>query len=38
MDYLMYAYLQRGRTEDAARVLADLRAMCTIPADNFISS
>src|ERR1700732_4990538 len=27
MDYLTYAYLQRGRNSDAERVVADLRAM-----------
>lgn len=33
MDYLVYAYLQLGRDEDAARVLADLRGMETLPVN-----
>jgi hypothetical protein len=35
MDYLMYAYLQRGRNEDAARLLADLRAKGSLAAAEF---
>lgn len=31
MDYLVYAYLQSGRDEDAARVLGDLRGMGSLP-------
>jgi len=34
MDYLTYAYLQRGRDDDAAKVVQDLRAMEGVdPAD-----
>ncbi|HEU5403040.1 MAG TPA: hypothetical protein VFU86_16910 [Terriglobales bacterium] len=34
MDYLTYAYLQRGREADAAKIVADLRAMEGVdPAD-----
>ena len=35
MDYLTYAYLQRGRTTDAAREVADLRAMTGLSATSF---
>ncbi len=36
MDYLVYAYLQRGRDADAERVVADLRAMVpTLSASKF---
>jgi len=35
MDYLTYAYLQRGRAEDAARVVAQLRAMGPLRANDF---
>lgn len=35
MDYLTYAYLQRGHDADAARVVDDLRAMGMLPADQF---
>ena len=37
MDYLTYAYLQRGRNSDAERVVADLRAMsaAAAPASDF---
>ena len=35
MDYLTYAYLQRGRDADAERVVADARAMSTLSAANF---
>jgi hypothetical protein len=37
MDYLTYAYLQRGRNSDAERVVAELRAMnaATAPGSDF---
>jgi tetratricopeptide (TPR) repeat protein len=36
MDYLVYAYLQRGRYADAERVVADLETMLpTLPAAKF---
>ncbi len=35
MDYLTYAYLQRGRTADAAREVADLKAMTGLPGAGF---
>ena len=35
MDYLTYAYLQRGRADDAARIVADTRAMATLPLTRF---
>ncbi|MEO7326604.1 MAG: hypothetical protein ABIW82_17420 [Dokdonella sp.] len=35
MDYLTYAYLQRGRDADAARVVDDLRAMGNFSAAKF---
>jgi hypothetical protein len=35
MDYLTYAYLQRGRTTDAARVVASLQAMGVLAAAGF---
>ena len=35
MDYLTYAYLQRGRTADAAHEVADLRAMTGLSAAGF---
>jgi len=35
MDYLVYAYLQKGRNEDAAGVLAQLRSMTSLPAGAF---
>jgi tetratricopeptide (TPR) repeat protein len=35
MDYLTYAYLQRGRDADAARVVDDLRAMNSLSAAKF---
>ncbi|QYE33366.1 hypothetical protein KZX46_00780 (plasmid) [Polymorphobacter sp. PAMC 29334] len=35
MDYLTYAYLQRGRTADAAREVAALRAMTLPPGTGF---
>jgi len=35
MDYLVYAYLQRGRDADAERVVADVNAMAAISAGNF---
>jgi tetratricopeptide (TPR) repeat protein len=35
MDYLTYAYLQRGRYADAEKVVADLRAMKNLPAKQF---
>ncbi|HET9329035.1 MAG TPA: hypothetical protein VFO23_00770 [Steroidobacteraceae bacterium] len=35
MDYLTYAYLQRGRETDAERLVAELRAMGTLAADDF---
>jgi hypothetical protein len=35
MDYLTYAYLQRGRADDAQRVVADLRAMGPLEGDDF---
>jgi len=35
MDYLTYAYLQLGRTEDAAKVVADLREMSGLQGKNF---
>jgi hypothetical protein len=34
MDYLTYAYLQRGRNADAERVVADLRAMSAAAASG----
>jgi len=38
MDYLTYAYLQRGRYADAEHVVADLRLMKDPPATQFIAS
>jgi len=35
MDYLTYAYLQRGRTADAAKVVASLRDMGVLTAGGF---
>ncbi len=35
MDYLTYAYLQRGRTADAAKVVADLKAMPGLNGSGF---
>lgn len=35
MDYLTYAYLQRGRDDDARRVVADTRVMTSLPFDRF---
>jgi hypothetical protein len=35
MDYLTYAYLQLGRTEDAAAVVADLKKMKGLQGQNF---
>jgi hypothetical protein len=35
MDYLVYAYLQSGRFDDAARVLTDLRAMGELRVASF---
>ena len=35
MDYLTYAYLQRGRDADAERIVAQLRAMGPLPAADF---
>ena len=35
MDYLTYAYLQRGRTVDAARVVADMKAIAGLSASSF---
>jgi tetratricopeptide (TPR) repeat protein len=35
MDYLTYAYLQRGRTADAAAVVADLEAMTGLSGTGF---
>jgi hypothetical protein len=35
MDYLTYAYLQRGREADAAKVLQDLNAMNELHAGDF---
>ncbi len=35
MDYLTYAYLQRGRQADARRVVEDLGAMSGLPAEQF---
>jgi Tfp pilus assembly protein PilF len=35
MDYLTYAYLQRGRDADAARVVGDLHAMGALSAGKF---
>lgn len=35
MDYLTYAYLQRGHTADAARVVASLRDMGALAAGGF---
>jgi hypothetical protein len=35
MDYLTYAYLQRGRDTDAAKVLQDLNAMNELHAGDF---
>ena len=35
MDYLTYAYLQRGRDQEAARVVAELGAMKDLPAPQF---
>ena len=38
MDYLTYAYLQRGRYADAEHVVADLRSMKYPPATHFIAA
>jgi tetratricopeptide (TPR) repeat protein len=38
MDYLTYAYLQRGRYADAEHVVADLRLMKDPPATHFIAA
>jgi tetratricopeptide (TPR) repeat protein len=35
MDYLTYAYLQRGRYPEAEQVLVELRSMANIPAFQF---
>jgi tetratricopeptide (TPR) repeat protein len=35
MDYLTYAYLQRGRESDALQVVAALHAMGALPAGDF---
>jgi tetratricopeptide (TPR) repeat protein len=35
MDYLVYAYLQRGRTSDAARVVSELKGMDGLSAGAF---
>jgi hypothetical protein len=35
MDYLAYAYLQRGSTADAERVVVELRSMTSISASQF---
>ncbi|HEU4625175.1 MAG TPA: hypothetical protein VFS52_10455 [Steroidobacteraceae bacterium] len=35
MDYLTYAYLQRGREGDARQILGELRSMTTITASQF---
>ena len=35
MDYLTYAYLQRGRYADAGQLVADLRSMKDLPAPQF---
>ena len=35
MDYLTYAYLQRGRTDDAGQTVASLRAMGALSAGVF---
>jgi hypothetical protein len=35
MDYLTYAYLQRGRETDAGHVVDDLRAMNSLPTTQF---
>ncbi len=35
MDYLTYAYLQRGRYAQAEQVVADLRSMKDLPASQF---
>lgn len=35
MDYLTYAYLQRGRVQDAARVLEDLRNKSELQGSDF---
>jgi hypothetical protein len=35
MDYLTYAYLQRGRDADAARVIEDLRSQSELSAGDF---
>jgi tetratricopeptide (TPR) repeat protein len=38
MDYLTYAYLQRGRYADAEHVVADLRLMKDPPAAQFVAA
>ena len=35
MDYLTYAYLQRGREAEARQIVVELRAMTTITASQF---
>jgi tetratricopeptide (TPR) repeat protein len=35
MDYLTYAYLQRGRYADAEQVVVELRSMANLPASQF---
>jgi hypothetical protein len=35
MDYLMYAYLQAGRYEEASRLLRELRVMPELPMSQF---
>jgi len=35
MDYLIYAYLQSGRFDDAANLLSDLRGMQELPSSDF---
>ena len=35
MDYLTYAYLQRGREADAQQIVTELRSMTTITASQF---
>jgi hypothetical protein len=35
MDYLTYAYLQRGRYADAEQLVVELRSMANLPASQF---
>ena len=37
MDYLVYAYLQRGRAQDAAHVIEQLKGMTELSRDDFKS-